>query len=531
MNSNTGCDPRHMFLLRNPDNSRPKRCQNEAMDHYPIIIQGGMGVGISDWRLANAVSRLGQLGVVSGTALDQVMARRLQDGDRGGHIRRALRHFPFPAMANRVWQALYIPGGKKQRESYKLLPMHAQDSPREMKELCIVANFAEVFLAREGHRNPVGVNYLEKVQIPHLPSLYGAMLAGAEYVLMGAGIPLKIPGALDRLSRHEPATYPLTVSGALPGEDFSLNFVPRDFMECELPPLRRPKFLAIIASNTLATTMVKKANGKVDGFIIEGPTAGGHNAPPRGKLELNEAGEPIYGERDHVNLAKIHDLGLPFWLAGEYGSAAKLQQALAAGATGIQVGTAFAFCEESGLRSDYKQRLIDKVIASEAQVFTDPVASPTGFPFKVAQLEGTLSQSDVYEDRPRICDLGYLREAYRTPEGKVDFRCPGEPVTLYSAKGGNQKNTAGRKCLCNALVANIGHAQVRNGKHIEPGLVTSGDDLKNITQFLPAHACSYSAAHVIGRLLQGLPKMDEDERSLEPQLAAHSAGGQFAVGN
>jgi len=61
-----------------------------------------MGVGVSKWRLANAVSRAGALGVVSGTVLDQVLARRLQDGDPGGHMRRGLDHFPFPEMAERV---------------------------------------------------------------------------------------------------------------------------------------------------------------------------------------------------------------------------------------------------------------------------------------------------------------------------------------------------------------------------------------------------------------------------------------------
>ena len=64
------------------------------------------------------------------------------------------------------------------------------------------------------------------------------------------------------------------------------------------PTLLRPRFLAIIASNALATTLTKKANGKVDGFVIEGPIAGGHNAPPRGKLQLDQTGEPVYGERD-----------------------------------------------------------------------------------------------------------------------------------------------------------------------------------------------------------------------------------------
>ena len=460
-----------------------------------------MGAGVSDWRLARAVSRLGHLGVVSGTALDQILARRLQDGDLDGHMRHALDHFPARAMAERILKRYFIPDGKQAGDSYKTRAMHSKDSSRELQELCIAANFVEVFLAREGHPNAVGINYLEKVQMPHLPSLYGAMLAGVEYVLMGAGIPLKIPGVLDRLARHESASYDLSVTGAQPDDDTTMTFTPRDFMETDCLPLVRPKFLAIIASNTLGATMVKRANGKVDGFVVEGPTAGGHNAPPRGQLKLNAAGEPEYGERDQVDLSKIRQLGLPFWLAGEYGRPEKLSEALAAGATGVQVGTAFAFCAESGLRQDYKQALLEKAMAGRARVITDPLASPTGFPFKVAPLEGTLSDPEVYVARPRICDLGFLREAFRTADGKIGYRCPGEPATLYLSKGGKLENTVGRKCLCNALVANIGHAQIRNGIHVEPGLVTAGDDLMAISQFLPAGGHSYSAADVIARLL------------------------------
>ena len=74
------------------------------MQQHPVIIQGGMGAGVSSWRLAQAVSRLGQLGVVSGTALDEIFVRRLQDGDPGGHMRRGLDAFPFPAMAERIWR-------------------------------------------------------------------------------------------------------------------------------------------------------------------------------------------------------------------------------------------------------------------------------------------------------------------------------------------------------------------------------------------------------------------------------------------
>jgi len=469
-----------------------------------VIIQGGMGVGISDWRLARSVSRLGQLGVVSGTALDQILVRRLQMGDPDGHMRRALDHFPVPLLAERVWETYYVRGGKAPGDSFRTPPMPAATPSREWQALCTVANFVEVFLAREGHDNPVGINYLEKIQIPHLPSIYGAMLAGVGYVLMGAGIPLKIPGVLDRFVNHEPATYPLTTTGTGPGEAVTLSFDPHDLVSEPLPPLTRPKFLAIIASDVLALTLARRANGRVDGFIVEGPTAGGHNAPPRGAPQLNERGEPIYGPRDVVNLDKLRAIGLPFWLAGGAGTPERVREALAAGASGVQVGTAFAMCAESGLRDDLKQSLLDQVRTATTDIRTDPKASPTGFPFKVASLAGTLSDPAVLAARPRICDLGFLREAYRQDAGEIGFRCPAEPTNLFVSKGGDLGSTGGRACICNALMATAGLPQVRAGKHVEPPIVTMGDDLGGVARFLRPGASGYAAADVIATLTAGL---------------------------
>src|SRR5579875_1425400 len=218
------------------------------MQTHPVIIQGGMGAGVSSWRLAQAVSRLGQLGVVSGTALDEILVRRLQDGDPGGYMCRALEAFPFPAMAERIRREYYIPGGKAATAPYRTMPAHAQDEPRALTELCIVSNFVEVFLARRGHLNPVGINYLEKIQIPHLPSIYGAMLAGVGYVLMGAGIPLHIPGVLDAYAAHHPAEYKLAVTGAVQGvgEDTMMRFDPAEYSDGPFPDLTRPNFLAIV---------------------------------------------------------------------------------------------------------------------------------------------------------------------------------------------------------------------------------------------------------------------------------------------
>ena len=468
---------------------------------YPLIIQGGMGAGVSNWRLAQAVSKTGQLGVISGTALDTIVSRRLQLGDPGGHMQRAMRHFPDTAMVDRILARYYKPVDDNGTRRFKNPPMISLDTDQRNKELTVVANFAEVFLAKEGHGNPVGTNLLEKVQLPNLYALYGAMLAGVDYVIMGAGIPREIPGVLDLLAEHQPVSLKIAV-GALNGNRFQASFDPKAFFQKELSPLKRPKFLSIVSSVLLATMMARKANGKVDGFVVELPEAGGHNAPPRGKLVLNTQGEPVYGDRDAIELEKIKALGLPFWLAGSWGTPEKLQEALSLGAKGIQIGTALAFSEESGFTDAVKKLAIENIHKRTASVFTDPCASPTGFPFKVLSLEGSLSEADTYQERPRVCDLGFLRHLYEKPDGKIGYRCPAEPEAVFMKKGGNPDDTKGKKCLCNALLANIGLGQVRKSGYIEKNLVTSGDSIMTIAQFLKDRA-SYKTEDVIDWLLEG----------------------------
>jgi len=155
----------------------------------PRIIQGGMGVAVSDWRLANAVARAGQLGVVSGTLLDTVMVRRLQDGDRGGHLRRAIAEFPIPGVGEEILRRYFNPSGRAPGVPYKLLPMYKQSVSVARQRVTVLANFVEIWLAKEGHSSPIGLNLLTKIQLPNMPSLYGAMLAGVAVVIMGAGIP------------------------------------------------------------------------------------------------------------------------------------------------------------------------------------------------------------------------------------------------------------------------------------------------------------------------------------------------------
>jgi NAD(P)H-dependent flavin oxidoreductase YrpB (nitropropane dioxygenase family) len=467
----------------------------------PAVIQGGMGVAVSSWPLARAVAAAGQLGVVSGTALDVVLARRLQDGDPGGHARAAMAAFPVPEVATRVLRRYFRAGGRQPGTPYAPVPRLRLRQDQSAQELAVVANFAEVWLAKQGHQGQVGVNFLEKVQMATPAAAYGAMLAGVDVVLVGAGIPRELPRLLDALARHEPVSLPVSVTGASDDQRHTVDLDPAALLGTALPPLRRPAFLAIVSAHVLAEYLARDPSICPDGFVIEGPLAGGHNAPPRGRLTLDDDGQPCYGTRDNADLARLAAIGLPFWLAGSYGTPAGLQEALGAGAAGVQVGTLFALSAESGLRPELRSQLLDQVRDGSLRVRTDPKASPTGFPFKVAQLPGTLTDPERYQARQRLCDLGYLRAPYLRPDGAVGYRCPAEPAHMYLRKGGDAADTAGRSCLCNALLANVGLGQTRRASgYAEEPLVTLGSSLDGVRAMLQCYPDGWSAAQAVAWL-------------------------------
>jgi NAD(P)H-dependent flavin oxidoreductase YrpB (nitropropane dioxygenase family) len=479
----------------------PPRSAPVAAGPLPVVIQGGMGVAVSSWRLARAVSLTGQLGVVSGTALDVVLARRLQDGDPSGDVRRALEHFPVAEVAERVLTRYFRAQGRSPGRPYLPIPRLSLRPRVAGQELTVVANFVEVWLAKEAHRGQVGINFLEKVQMATPAAAYGAMLAGVDYVLMGAGIPTEIPQLLDRLARHEVAQLNVHVDGA--STDYTSQLDPAALLGAGLPALHRPKFLAIVSAHVLAAYLARELGTRPDGFVIEGPSAGGHNAPPRGRLRLDEAGQPVYGPRDDADLDQVAALGLPFWLAGSAGTPEQLGAALAAGASGVQVGTLFALSAESGLTSTLRHELLAQLGDGTLHVHTDALASPTGFPFKVASLQGTLSEASVYAERPRLCDLGYLRVPYERTSGQVGYRCPGEPLQSYLRKGGAVQDTIGRKCLCNSLAANVGFGQIRRDGYAEVPLVTLGANLEGAQRLHKRHSEGWTAREAVAWLLEG----------------------------
>jgi NAD(P)H-dependent flavin oxidoreductase YrpB (nitropropane dioxygenase family) len=458
-----------------------------------------MGVNVSSWRLASQVARRGQLGVVSGTALDAVLARTLQDGDPGGDLRRALAHFPDQDMAGRILDRYFRDGGRPPGTPYRPNPTLTLNPSRDVVELSVLGNFAHVWLAKEGHDGLIGINFLEKVQMATPSAALGAMIGGVDYVLMGAGIPREIPQLLTDLAARRKGELTVDVYDSTRRHTTSVD--PVALLGDRLPILHRPRFLAIVSLHSLASYLFRDDDIRPDGFVVEGPTAGGHSAPPRGKLTLDDDGQPLYSPRDHADLGAIAKLGLPFWIAGASGTPEALTEARAAGAEGIQSGTIFALCDESGLEPSLRKQLLDELGAGLLNVRNDPRASPTGFPFKVATLDGTLSDSTLYEQRERRCDLSYLREPFERPNGSVGYRCAAEPEAAFLAKGGTVEDLVGRKCLCNALMANVGLGQRRKDGYEEPPAVTLGQDLDGARRLAALHPDGWTAQDVVDWLV------------------------------
>ena len=508
--------------------------------HNVRLIQGGMGVYVSNWRLAKTVAmeRPGvTAGAVSGTGLDVVYVRLLQLGDPGGHIRRALAAFDAQfgvAIGSKICNRYYIPGGKAPTARFKPAPMqvvHTQDGgdtipqpggpagpvtltlDEEIVELLIATGFAEVWLAREGHAGKIFINFLKKVELPLVYTMYGAMLAGVDGVLVGAGNPEGLPATCSRLANHETVTSDLLVLYRETGEVFTVPFDPRRVADGRLAqkPLRRPAFLAIVSLENLVQALAQSTSQAPDGFVIEHHTAGGHNAGPQGPLVKDELGQPRYGQLDEPDLQAIRQVGLPFWLAGGYGSREKLQQALAAGAVGIQVGTVFALSQESGMKSNFRSGILNELrkTTDDAALVRTTLFSPTGFPFKVVQLDGTLSDEAVYASRPRVCDIGLLQQlglGKPDTEGarRLFQRCPAAPVEGFVNKRGLEHNTQERRCLCNGLLSCVGLGQVaeRKGELFEePAIVTLGNHLDGVRRLLRNGQSPYWVRDVVEDIL------------------------------
>jgi NAD(P)H-dependent flavin oxidoreductase YrpB (nitropropane dioxygenase family) len=432
----------------------------------PRLIQAGMGIRVSGFRLARETSRLGALGVVSAVALRHVVIEEVRAGDPEAIA--VARTFPVPRYVEEL--LAFAPGGEWQ---YRSVPLDMVDPVKGAlpRRLSVIAAYVEVMRAKRGHAGKVGINVMWKCPLTVLPSIYGAFLAGVDALLCGAGVPMELPEMLGRMQAGENLHYE-----ALHGTGTPVHLEIADDGTADLLRERlRPKLLPILSNFAFPKRIMDIWEREQQGvrpfaFVLENHAAGGHNAPPRNKTE--------FGEQDNVEayFDKVVALGVPVYVAGAFANGGTVEDYhywRDRGAYGIQVGSRFALCDESDMRRDIKDAIIQGNSGTAERLSTSLRVSPTGYPFKVLSLPGTVADPVIYARRRRRCDKGYLLQARKKilADGKEQevYICPAMPARQFERLVGDPAETEGRLCLCNGLLATVGF-----GNGSEPPLVTLG---------------------------------------------------------
>lgn len=449
----------------------------------PRLIQAGMGVRISSSKLARETSRLGAVGVVSSVGLRHVIIEEIRSGDR--EAIELAGTFPIARYIDDL--LAFAPGGKKHTAAVPL--DHPDPSKGELpKRLSAIAAYVEVLRSRSGHDGMVGINVMWKCSLTVLPSLYGAMLAGVDMLLCGAGVPMELPDIVSRIQNGQDLEY-LPLHGTDTNTQLSISG-DRTLAQSNLS--KSPMLVPILSNFAFPKRILDVWSREYGGvkpfaFVLENHAAGGHNAPPRDKES--------YGERDDITayFEKVRDLGTPVYVAGAGSTREEYLAWREKGAYGLQVGSRFALCAESGLRDDLRNAVIAGNAQAETDVLTSSRLSSTGYPFKYVPLAGTLAEQPIYDSRRRICNKGYLLHSHVETDDdgsvKESYVCPAMPAAQYVRLGGEAEETVARVCLCNALLAAAGLAEPG-----EPPLITLGTEGLQVTEL-------HSAREVIEEIL------------------------------
>jgi len=334
------------------------------------IVQGGMGVGVSLAPLACAVAVAGGLGVLSSAALDRLVSKRT--GKKTG-----------------TYDAVY----------------------------------EEVSLAKAAG-GFAGINIMVALQRDYEASVRGAIDAGADAIISGAGLPLALP-AIQK-----------------PG-DTAL-----------VPIVSSARALDIICRRW------ERQGQRPDAVVLEGPLAGGHLGFRMDQVDLPEntleALLPSVKE-----YARAHG-DFPVIVAGGIYTHGDIVRFIALGADGVQMGTRFLATEESSATPAYKQAVVEAT--REDILVADDPGSPCGLPFRVLR-KSPMYLSALARRRPPKCDKGYV--LLRDEKGNFT-KCP--------AKESNEHYF----CICNGLLSSAGY---NPGK--EEPIYTVGASAWRVDRVLP----------------------------------------------
>ncbi len=258
---------------------------------FPVI-QAGMGVRVGIGRLAGTVINEGGMGVIASVGL--------------GDVRRSLG------------------------ANYK------DESSSQLRE--------EIRTARKitGGRGPLGVNVM--VALTNYENLVRtAVDEGVEFVISGAGLPLRLPAYVDEKTAI-------------------------------IPVISSKRALELVMK-----TWKKRYNRVPDAIIIEGPLCGGHMGFSEEQLKNPEtcAIDILYNEIK-AYLAGLGLSDIPLIAAEGVVDKEDIERYLNMGFQGVQIGTRFICIEESGMDPVGKQVYVN---AGEEDVVL--IKSPVGLPVRV----------------------------------------------------------------------------------------------------------------------------------------------------
>ncbi len=347
------------------------------------IVQGGMGVGVSLHPLARAVAREGGLGIVSSACLDRLVSRR--------HDKRV--------------------------SAYE-------------------AAYEEVSLARaEG--GFAGINIMCALVRDYEDSVRGALDAGADAIISGAGLPLSLP---------------------------------------VIQPARDTALIPIVSSGRALELICRKwerLGARPDAVVVEGPLAGGHLGFRIEQVDLAE-------NRLESLLPEVKEMArrfgdFPVIAAGGIYTHEDITRFLALGADGVQMGTRFLATEESSASDAYKNAVV-RSTEDDIIVAHDP-GSPCGLPFRVIKQSPMYVSALARARKPR-CDKGYV--LLKDSEGKFT-RCP--------AKESNEHHF----CICNGLLSSAGYNPDK-----EEALYTVGTNAWRVREVVPVRTLMQELEGVSG---------------------------------
>jgi nitronate monooxygenase len=247
----------------------------------------------------------------------------------------------------------------------------------------------------------VGINIMMALVRDYSDSVKGALDAGADAIISGAGLPLGLPAIQ-------------------PPKDTAL-----------VPIVSSARALDIICKKW------EKLGYRPDAVVLEGPLAGGHLGFRIDQVDLD-------ANRLENLLPPVKDRAMkcgddPVIVAGGIYSHDDINKFMGMGADGVQMGTRFLATEESSATEAYKQAVIG---AKEVDiVVAHRPGSPCGLPFRVIK-QSPMYQSSLEARRTPKCDKGYV--LLKDAEGNF---------TICPAKEDNKNYF----CICNGLLSSSGY--------------------------------------------------------------------------